>query len=97
MTEFRKGDQVAYVPRHAQIPAEGHWEWDPKHPYVEFGFVVRQRGQTVFCRFWWQGRPGELRTAANSEGTPASCLVRHESVSDAKVQETLARIEAESQ
>ncbi len=75
------GTQIAYVPTHA--------DGNVFHPDVEFGFVVRESasgpGLHYFCRYWRKGHPGELRTVANSENTPLSCLVLHESVPQAVV------------
>jgi len=80
MTQFCKGQQIAYVPLHAQHEGSNGFIWNPKHPDVEFGFVVSQRENTVFCRYWRKGQPGTLRTIANSEGTSADCLVPYKSV-----------------
>jgi len=95
---LQRGEQIAYVPTHAlRWAGTGGAMWAIDfHPDVEFGFVTSQRGSTVFCRYWRKGHPGELRTVANSEGAPADCLVRHKSVSDALIAETLARIETET-
>lgn len=73
---FQPGEQIAYVPSHA--------EGDINHPDVEFGFVTSQRGDTVFCRYWRRDMT-DLRTKANSEGTPIENLVRHVSVSPQRV------------
>lgn len=83
---FECGEQIAYVPLHAS--------GDIEHPDVEFGFVTSQRGHTVFCRYWRKGYLGDLRTRANSEGTPADMLVRHQSVFPGVVQSWLNGIEA---
>jgi hypothetical protein len=72
---MRPGTQIAYVPTHAN--------GDINHPDVEFGFVVSRSGNFsdhYYCRYWRDGHPGELRTVANSELTPGSCLVEHTSV-----------------
>lgn len=71
---FRRGDQVAYIPLHAG--------GDIEHPDVELGFVMDQSvdPDAVFVRYWRAGRPGSLRTVANSELTPVDCLRRHISV-----------------
>lgn len=76
---FQPGEQIAYVPNHA--------DGDVTHPDVEFGFVVRQTpsGDAYFCRYWRKGSPGDMRTLANSESTPAHALVRHDSVPQATV------------
>jgi len=93
---LQRGDQVAYVPPHAQkrTDAPKHWRtWDPAHPDVEFGFVTSQNEQFVFCRFWLPGQPGVLRTTANSEGAPRNCLVKHISVEQDVIDAALEQIE----
>ena len=70
---MKPGTQIAYIPLHA--------ENDINHPDVEFGFVVSERGDAHFCRYWRRGHPGELRTVANSELTPTNNLVEYKSVS----------------
>ncbi len=96
---LRKGDQVAYVPPHAQqrngpYGPQKYWRtWDPEHPDVEFGFVMCRQKDSYFCRYWIKGQPGTLRTVANSERTPAWCLVQHDSVKQEIVEATLAKIE----
>ena len=73
MTEFKRGDQIAYIPNHAA--------GNIRHPDVEFGFVTSRNGSgDYFCRYWRKGRPGVLRTTANSECTPARNLERHSTV-----------------
>ncbi len=66
--DFERGDQIAYIPSHA--------EGDIRHKDVEFGFVTSVNEMTVFCRYWNKYCPGLLRTTANSEATPRSCLIR---------------------
>jgi len=70
---MKPGTQIAYIPLHA--------EGDINHPDVEFGFVVSERGDAHFCRYWRKGHLGELRTVANSELTPTDNLVEYKSVS----------------
>ena len=70
---MKSGTQIAYIPLHA--------EGDINHPDVEFGFVVSERGDAHFCRYWRRGHLGELRTVANSELTPTDNLVEYKSVS----------------
>ena len=67
------GTQIAYIPTHA--------EGNINHPDVEFGFVVSERDDNHFCRYWRKSHLGELRTVANSELTPTYALVEHVSVS----------------
>lgn len=78
---FYQGDQIAYSPMHA--------EGDTNHPDVEFGFVVSANDtadhDTVFCRSWHKGKPGELRTVHNSELCHKRYLRLHQSVDDWKI------------
>lgn len=86
MNEFTQGQQIAYVPTHA--------EGDLQHPDVEFGFVFSDRGgDSVFCRYWRKGHLGQLRTVANSELTPRDMLVAYVSVPQEYIDVALERIE----
>ena len=69
---LRRGTQIAYIPTHA--------DGDIRHPDVEFGFVTSVRNGVAFCRYWRKCSLGELRTKANSEGTPIDVLVERRSV-----------------
>lgn len=73
MLSFERGDQIVYVPTHAN--------GDQDHADCEYGFVtsVSSNG-TVFCRFWHKGQPGVLRTVSNSEGTTGINLFKATSV-----------------
>ena len=84
MQQFEPGDQVAYIPTHAN--------GDIKHADVEYGFVTSQRGHTVFVRYWSKIRKDELRTKANSEGTDESMLKRHRSHGQSQVDQLMAQI-----
>ena len=85
MSELSRGTQIAYVPTHAG--------GDLEHPDVEFGFVMNKPGHVgVFCRYWRKTHLGELRTVANSELTPLDCIVKHVSVSQQIVDDTIVRI-----
>lgn len=64
---MQRGTQILYVPIHAA--------GDIHHPDVEAGFVTTVRGDVAFCRYWSKQSAGELRTKANSEGTPIALLV----------------------
>lgn len=77
---FNRGEQIAYIPLHA--------DGDIEHPDVEFGFVTSQRGDTVFCRYWRHDLL-DLRTKANSEGTPVEMLVRRTSVPSMRVESAI--------
>ena len=70
----RIGDQIAYVPMHA--------EGDLHHPDTEYGFVtsVKVDNALAFCRYWHKGNPGKLRTTLNSEATSLDHLVTVDSV-----------------
>ena len=93
---LKRGDQIAYVPYHAQIRTDAHWRtWNPDHPDVEFGFVTGQNDQFAFCRFWAKGQLGTLRTVANSEATLRDCLIKYESVPQRQVEIALTTIEKE--
>lgn len=86
---FRRGDQIAYIPSHA--------EGDLEHPDIQFGFVTsgptrndpNDPGSNYFCRYWLKDKPGELRTKANSELTPVIYLVPFQKVSQEVVQKAL--------
>ena len=71
-----------------------HADGDIDHPDVEFGFVTSVCCDIVFCRYWHKGRIGELRTVANSECAYLEDIVRHVSISQQRVDESLERIEA---
>ncbi len=62
-----RGTQIIYIPDHAQ--------GDIDHPDCERGFVTSVRGDVAFCRYWSKFDRMELRTKANSEGTPIRNLV----------------------
>lgn len=77
MTKYKPGDQVAYIPNHAN---------GLNHKDVEFEFVtsVGDDGR-LFCRYWWLGKPGILRTTSCSQLTYDSNLVLHKSVDQSVV------------
>lgn len=70
---MKPGTQIAYIPDHAKSVGL-------THPDVEFGFVMREQGDSHFCRYWCKGHLRDLRTIANSELTPNDCLVEVNSV-----------------
>ena len=81
----KPGDQIAYVPIHAQ--------GDIDHKDVEYGFVSSDKGDYVFCRYWRNGQNGlALRTTANSEATPRDCLVAHTSATNGEVARAAAGV-----
>jgi len=88
---LKKGTQIAYIPVHAK--------GDVNHPDVEFGFVAqvaqlgyRENDLTYFCRFWQKGKPGVLRTIANSERCYDYQLIEHQSVNKKIVTQTINRL-----
>lgn len=85
--EFNRGDQIAYVPMHAN--------GDITHEDVENGFVTSVRGDTVYCRYWSKITPWAMRTKANSEGASRRFIVHHVSVESWRVDEELAHIDSE--
>ncbi len=85
MITMKRGTQVLYVPTHTA--------GDLLHPDVQAGFVTSVRGDTVFCRYWRKDL-SDLRTKANSEGTPKDLLVIQNSVPQWQVDAALASIEA---
>ena len=75
MTEdLKPGTQIAYVPDHA--------EGDISHKDVEFGFVVRKSpyGASYFCRYWYKGQLGNLRTISCSQLTREIHIVKIDKV-----------------
>jgi len=83
---YEKGDQIVYIPTHA--------DFNLNHEDCEFGFVWKDKQtDAVFCRYWRKGKPGELRTKANSELTPRNLLFSFKSVSDHIITETIQEIE----
>jgi hypothetical protein len=83
---MKPGTQIAYIPMHA--------DGDVSHPDVEFGFITSVRGNIAFCRYWFKGKPGDLRTRLVSESTMLEDIISHESVPQARVEQALAAIEA---
>lgn len=75
---LQQGTQIAYIPSHVRE----YFDSNLDHPDVEFGFVVDLQGEeNAWCRYWLKGKPGFLRTRANSELTPIRNLVEYKSVS----------------
>ena len=55
---FKVGDQIVYIPSHAD---------DMFHPDAEFGFITGFNGNgDAFCRYWLNPDKERLRTKANS-------------------------------
>ena len=84
--QLKPGTQILYVPNHA--------EGDLNHPDVEIGFVTsyRPKTETVFCRYFSKHRRKDLRTKANSEGTPLANIVIKDSAPQNYVNMLLAQI-----
>lgn len=81
---FKRGDQIIYVPLHAH--------GDKHHADSESGFVTSVNDMFVFCRFWRKGHEGlELRTVANSEAVDPDDLLKHPSVAQPLVTGALER------
>jgi hypothetical protein len=97
--EYKRGDQIAYIPAHAQ--------GDPKHPDVQFGFVTSFKNGTAWCRYWYnakeraragiEGNEPEMRTTAISEGTMLDNLFPIVTVEKYLVEEWLAKIDLENE
>ena len=64
--EFKRGDQIIYVPDHAHGPG---------HKDSEEGFVTSVNDEVVFCRYWNKNNDKILRTLANSEATSPRDLI----------------------
>lgn len=78
--KFGIGDQIVYIPSHAN---------DIFHKDAEFGFITgfNSKGD-AFCRYWRNPDKNELRTKANSECTPVSLLQKY----DLKPQKLITQI-----
>ena len=89
MDEIERGTQILYIPTHAN--------GDENHPDVEVGFVTSQRSDTVFCRYWSKYHQDELRTKANSEGTPIEYIVVKDSMPQSIVDAALEWIDTQAE
>jgi len=74
---FRVGDQIAYMPDHAEGKID--------HPAVQFGFITNVREDAAFCRYWNTAYPDELITTTNSQLTYYRNLVHHHFIDQTKV------------
>lgn len=88
---YKKGDQVVCIPDHA--------DGDIRHPNVEFGFVMEDKSDHCWVRYFYAdtqktGTP-VLRTVANSESTPKWMLRKHYFALQSYIDTTIAKIEAE--
>lgn len=87
-----RGKQIVYIPSHA--------DGNPGHPDSEFGFITSsgrvnalEGGDAVFCRYFFNGKAGKIRTTANSESTNLRDLYPCESVPQFVVEALLWLIE----
>jgi hypothetical protein len=77
---FKIGDQIVYIPNHAD---------DMFHKDAEFGFITGFNPEgNAFCRYWRNPDREELRTKANSECTPIDMIRR----CDLKSQEEIDKL-----
>uniref|UniRef100_A0A6M3L608 Uncharacterized protein n=1 Tax=viral metagenome TaxID=1070528 RepID=A0A6M3L608_9ZZZZ len=81
--DFKRGDQIMYIPIHANN--------NPKHPDCEKGFVTSVKGESIFCRYWSNRYPNELRTKSCSEATPRSYLIYYRYMTQDTITKTLER------
>ncbi len=65
METLKRGTQIIYVPSHAN--------GDIHHEDCERGFVITDKGESVFCRYF--NKDKSLRNIANSESTSKTDLV----------------------
>lgn len=81
---FRKGNQIVYIPGHAD---------NMLHPDAEFGFITgfNQKG-SAFCRYWRNPDRDELRTKANSEATLIEMIKRCDLKPQAEIDELLIKL-----
>jgi len=82
MNDYKRGQQIRYVPNHATGPADDN--------NCEDGFVTSDLGNRgVMCRYWSKIVIGELRTKSCSELTPRENLVPHTSTTKNRVKHAL--------
>ena len=73
---FKIGDQIVYIPTHAEDML--HPGAELSHPDTEFGFITGFNSiGTPFCRYWSNLNRNVLRTTANSECTPIHMLKKY--------------------
>ena len=90
LDRLEEGEQVLYIPTHA--------EGDPKHDDVEEGFVMADKGETAFVRYFFRrsvSAAGGLRTVANSESTPKAMLMRYVHHSQGEIDALVRQIKAD--
>ena len=85
---LKRGTQIIYTPDHA--------DGDIEHEDCEKGFVITDKGQSVFCRYFSKRTLiGSLRTLANSESTPKENLIVQDTHDQRVVDLWVNRIEAD--
>lgn len=90
MNDFKRGDQILYLPDHVN--------GNRNDPDVEAGFVtsikeISDGSTTIFCRFWRNRNCENLRTKANSEGCDVKNLIHYISIPQQKINHLLNLIE----
>lgn len=83
-SELKRGTQIIYVPSHAK-----HVE---DHPDCERGFVITDKGETVFCRYFSRLHHEELRTIGSSESTNKRDLVVRDTIEQSHVDKLIETI-----
>ena len=88
MDKLKRGTQIVYVPSHIR---RKDGSYNKKSSFLERGFVTS--GPTLdgsyMCRYWSKSDVEDLRTKANSELTPADCIVVEETYPPSMVQKML--------
>lgn len=84
MNDFKRGDQIAYIPDHA--------EGNINHPDVEFGFVTSTNPHYVFVRYWWNARSGRDINTLKSRNSGTPTYRRHLVLHNNHPQETIDKM-----
>lgn len=88
VNELKRGTQIIYAPDHAG--------GDINHPDCERGFVITDKGESAFCRYFSKfSSIGNLRTIANSELTPKTNLIIKETCEQGVIDTWIEWITAE--
>lgn len=82
-TALTSGTQITYVPTHAH--------GDAKHRDCEQGFVERDEGNRVLCRFFRRDGKG-LRTCANGEWCSRNSLVVQVNMEQGKIEDAIRQM-----
>ena len=83
MNELAPRTQIIYVPRHAL--------GNLSHRDCESGFVQRDEGTRVLCRFF--KRDGSLRTRANGEWCGREDVIEHDHTTAERIAEIVRELE----